>query len=39
MFNNERSRNRGNILHSKLDNSLLNIDSLVEVNEVVFIAT
>ena len=35
MFDNERDRNRGSILHFKLNNGLLNIGSLVEVNEVV----
>jgi len=35
MFDNERSRNKGSVLHSKLGNSLSNIGSLVEVNEAV----
>jgi len=35
MFNNKRSRNRGSILHSKSDDGLSNIGSLVEVNKVV----
>jgi len=35
MFDDERGGNRGSILHSKLDNGLSNIGSLVEVNEVV----
>jgi len=35
MFDNKRSENRDNILYFKSGNSLLNIDSLVEVNEVI----
>lgn len=37
MFDDKRSENRDSILHSKLGNILLNIGSLVEVNEIVLL--
>jgi len=37
MFDDERGGNRGSILHSKLDDSSLNIGSLVEINKTVLL--